>query len=116
MRTACTMCVPVPPISTSAFVPCWLSMLRTALQTESTFYGGITSVNAVSQGTSVGLKQDIADEFCVLIYGPISLKFLFCLATGIIGNTVKPDLTFTSVKWSPAHNGQCLALPTFFTI
>ena len=30
--------------------------------------------------------------------------------------TVKPALTVTSVKRSPAHNGQFLAFPTFFTI
>ena len=30
--------------------------------------------------------------------------------------TVKPALTVTSVKRSPAHNGQFPALPTFFTI
>ena len=30
--------------------------------------------------------------------------------------TVKPALAVTSVKRSPAHNGQFLALPTFFTI
>ena len=30
--------------------------------------------------------------------------------------TVKPALTVTSVKRSPAHNDHCLALPTFFTI
>ena len=30
--------------------------------------------------------------------------------------TVKPALTVISVKRSPAHNGQFLALPTFFTI
>ena len=31
-------------------------------------------------------------------------------------DTANPALTVTSVKRSPAHNGQCLALPTFFTI
>ena len=35
--------------------------------------------------------------------------------TGIM-HTVKPALTVTSVKRSPAYNGQLLALPTFFTI
>ena len=34
----------------------------------------------------------------------------------VISGTVKPALTATSVKRSPAHNSQFLTLPTFFTI
>ena len=36
--------------------------------------------------------------------------------TSSMSSTVKPALTVTSVKRSPANNGQFLALPTLFTI
>ena len=41
---------------------------------------------------------------------------LSCCSRVELVNTVKPALMVTSVKRSPAHNGQFLALPMFFTI